>query len=143
MIVPAQASDRDELARLYRRNHPDIEGRLDTEVQHESQTFVARDGEGRIIGVALVSRIAYGVYPYGVIHELEVARGVSLNTIGRSLVEACLRWLTERRTTIVHATASNNQEIPFYQSAGFTQSDAEMFRPVPPRSIRAASQVFA
>ncbi len=55
MIEYARASDREELARLYRRNHPDIQGRLETEVQHESQTFVARDGDGSIIGLALVT----------------------------------------------------------------------------------------
>ena len=143
MIGYAQLSDREELARLYRRNHPDIGGRLETEVQHESQTFIAKDGSGRIIGLALVSRLAYGLYPYGVIHELEVARGVSLNTVGRSLVEACLRWLTDRRTTIVYATASNNEETPFYRSVGFRQSDGEMYRLVPPQPIRVAPQVFA
>ncbi len=58
MIEYARASDREELARLYRRNHPDIQGRLETEVQHESQTFVARDGDGSIIGLALVTRVS-------------------------------------------------------------------------------------
>ncbi len=140
MIGLAQASDTDELTRLYRRNHPDIWGSLEPEVRHESQTFVARDGDGRIIGLALVSDNDYGVRSYGVIHELEVARDADLNTIGRSLVKACLRWLTERGTPEVYASPTNDRDCTFYRRVGFEECGTTMYAVVP---VQAAHHTFA
>jgi predicted N-acetyltransferase YhbS len=143
MIGHAQTSDRDELARLYRSNHPDVNGWLEPEVRHETQTFVARDDDDQVIGLALVSCIDYGLYPYGVIHELEVAPEANLDSIGRSLVEACLRWLTEHGAAFVSATASDARERAFYRGAGFKRSAGEMHRLVPPRPIQAAFRTYA
>jgi predicted N-acetyltransferase YhbS len=143
MIGPAQPEDKDELARLYRSNHPAVNGWLEPEVRHETQTFVARDDDGQVIGLALVSCIDYGLYPYGVIHELEVAAKAGTNTIGHSLIEACMHWLTEHGAALVSATASDARERAFYRGAGFKQSAGKMHRLVPPRPIQAAFHTYA
>ncbi len=140
MIGHAQASDRDELARLYRRNHPGLAGSFEPEAKHESQTFVAKDDAGRIIGLALVSRIAYGVHSHAIIHELEVASGVDLNTIGPSLIKACLGWLTERGTPRVHVSSKDRRAYMFYRSVGFEECDWNgLYKLVP---IQMARQIF-
>jgi hypothetical protein len=106
MIGHAQAPDGHELPWWY-RCHPHIDGLPEPLVQHQSRTFVARDDDGRIIGLALVSRLAYGVRSYGVIHELEV-RGISVGKIRRALFDACRGWLEDHGTTVLYATPAVN-----------------------------------
>ncbi len=140
MIEHAQASDREELARLYQRNHPGLAGSFEPEAKHESQTFVVKDDSGRILGLALVSRIVYGVRSHAIIHELEVASGVDLNTIGRSLLKACLGWLTERGTPRVHVAPKDERAYMFYRSLGFEECDwNSMYKLVP---VQMARQIF-
>src|SRR5207249_4744456 len=83
MISPAQPDDKDELTRLYRRNHPGLGRWFEPEATLESRTFVAKDVRGRVIGLALVSCISYGVHLHATIHELEIASGVR-SIVGRS-----------------------------------------------------------
>jgi N-acetylglutamate synthase-like GNAT family acetyltransferase len=119
MVDHAQESDAGEVAALYRTRHPDIDGVLHLQVQHESQMFVERDKTGRLIGLAMVSFMHYGLYAYGDIHELEVRTDAPVYSTGRALVEACVGWLVERGASVVFATATDPDEEAFYRSLDF------------------------
>ncbi len=135
----AQAADGEELARLYRRNHPGIPGTFKPEVEYQSQTFVVRGKEG-IIGLALVGCISYGLHRHGMVYELEVAQGADNYGVGRSLIDACLSWLTELGASRLWVAPATDQECARFGHLGFRQGAAPgMFRLVPVQMARQVS----
>ncbi len=140
MIGPAQAADKAELTRLYHRSNPGFGWEFEPEAQLESQTFVAKDDRGRVIGLALVSCIDYGVRRRATIHELEIAPGVQM-TVGRSLLKACLRWLTERGVPDVYVSPRDEQAYALYSRLGFREINRRIMDMVVPVQIPRQTQV--
>ncbi len=140
MIVPAQPADKDELIRLYRRNHPGLGRLFEPEATLEVQTFVAKGGKGRIIGLALVSCIRYGAHSPATIHELEPASGVGI-TVGRSLLKACLSWLTERGIPYVYVYPRDEYANALYRRLGFRECNQSTMDMVVPVRIARQTQV--
>jgi len=138
-ILPSNEDDLESLQQLYHQLNPELAGRLDREVRHESQTFIAKDEHG-VSGVALVSVLDYGLYPYGIIHELSVRSSDNSAQTRRDLADSCIRWLADRGAVSVIATASDDAERSFFRSVGFQPGKSEMHRLVP---MKAARQFWA
>src|SRR5437763_16604732 len=96
MVTQAQEWDGKIIAGIYKSNHPEDEGGLASDVRQETQTFIARDDESRVVGFAMVIRLDCGVSPYGIIHQMEIAPACSARNrpeVRDSLAEACRSWL--------------------------------------------------
>ena len=133
-ISPRHQEDIHELQRLYHDLNPEVAGSIRGEVRHESENFVAKDESG-VSGLALVSLVDYGLYPYGIIHEFSL-RPSSRNEVKRALLDSCIHWLAERGAVSVTSTASNDEERAFLNSQGFEDSKTEMERVLPVQAAR-------
>ncbi len=138
MTGPAQAEDKAALRRLYQQNNGPA-WPFEPEPKQESQTFVAKR-RGQVVGLASVSLVDYGARSRATIHELEVTPEASLDAIGRSLLEACLSWLTEHGVPRVYVHPEDERSYGFYRQAGFEEGWGCLYKIVP---VQAAHQTWA
>ena len=79
-------------------------------------------------GLALVSFFDYGLYPFGMIHELSVRPSSNEFEVRRQLATAATDWLRQHGAVIVTATASEAAERAAYEKLGFNASMGEMVK---------------
>lgn len=92
--------------------------------------FVARGGEGEIVGVAtlIVFRIPTGLRAW--IEDVIVDEGASRQGIGRALTEAMLDRARSRGCVTVDLTSRPSRDAAnrLYRAAGFEQRDTHVYR---------------
>jgi len=85
----------------------------------------------------------YGLYPYGLIHELEVDKKASdRQATAASLVGACIDWLSERHAVVAQYTATTKVDRKLFEDLGFAQESTEMSLRVPPAPVRSSRRTF-
>lgn len=119
-IRHAAEPDKAALRDLLRRLHPMDQADSATlpHVRQRNQTFVATRAE-RVVGMALVTFVDYGVEAYGMIEELVVDEAHRGDGIGRGLLAKCQAWFDANDAEVVFVSAATEDVIGFYRTAGF------------------------
>jgi N-acetylglutamate synthase-like GNAT family acetyltransferase len=117
-IRPARGEDADSLRELLRHLHPQTAHSSLPRIRQEAETLVAAD-DGRIIGLAVVTLVDYGVEAYGSIEELVVEPAHRQRGIGRALLARCQEWFDGRGVDVVFVSALDERAASFYFQEGF------------------------
>ncbi len=99
-----------------------FDARIERLLKNASVSLVARDAEGRVVGVLLgLTDFAYWLY----VTDLGVDRNCTRRGIGRALMKAALELAGGERDIAVYLIA-NERALPFYEKLGMEKADDVM-----------------
>ena len=116
---------------LSRSNPPPSRDAVRSMLAHEAITqFVARDGDGRIVGVSTLATFPIPTGRRAWVEDVIVDEALNGRGIGRLLTDAMLTRARELGCTTVDLTSRPSREAAnhLYRKVGFTQRETNVYR---------------